>query len=113
MKTKVQILATERREATYEGGRKSISFSCQTVVHGEKLEVGLLRVPHALAEPLLNKDGQLPPGFYELEYGLVVSFQDRTVGGRLVGITPAPDTSRSPVSHQSSGTPNQPVKAAA
>jgi hypothetical protein len=55
-----------------------------------------LRVPLALAEPLL-KDNQLMPGFYELEYGVSISFQDRSVSGRLVSINMATDAARSPI----------------
>lgn len=96
MKTKVQIIASERREAVYEGGKKSISYNCQCVVFGEKMEVGVLRVSHALAEPIL-RDDQLQPGIYELEYGLVVSFKDRSVQGQLKSINLASDGSKSPI----------------
>jgi hypothetical protein len=96
MKTKVQIIATERRENVYEGGRKSISYNCQCVVFGEKMEVGVLRISHALAEPWL-KDDQLPPGIYELEYGLAVSFKDRSVGGQLKSISLVADGAKSPI----------------
>lgn len=105
MKTRVQIIATERREAVYEGGKKSISYNCQCVVFGEKMEVGVLRVSHALAEPLL-RDDQLPPGMYELEYGLVVSFKDRSVQGQLKSIAMASDGKNSPI-----GRIDNPVKA--
>jgi hypothetical protein len=108
MKTKVQIVATERREFTNERRVTSVTFFCQCVVFGEKTEVGVLRVSNALAEPYL-KEGQLPPGMYELEYGLAISFQDRSVGGRLIGINPAPEPARNPIGQQHQG----PVKAAA
>lgn len=89
MKHTVQILATQRREAVYEGGRKSISFVCQTVVFGDTVEVGVLRVSEAMAKSFLTEDGQMPVGFYDLEYGLAVSFKDRSVGGQLKSIAPS------------------------
>jgi hypothetical protein len=107
MKTKIQILAAERRENVYEGNRRSVTYNCQCVVYGEKIEVGTLRVSLALVEPWL-KDDQLPPGWYELEYGLAVSFQDRSIGGRLKSINPAADSVKTPAGHIS-----QPVKSAA
>jgi len=100
MKTTVQIIATERREAVYEGGRKSVNFNCQTVVFGEKTEVGVLRVPEALAKPFLQgEEGkeQLPPGYYELEYGLVVSFKDRSLAGALKSINLVTGSKASPI----------------
>lgn len=100
MKTQVQIIATERREAVYEGGRKSVNFNCQAVVFGDKTEVGVLRVPEALAKPLLQgEEGkeQLPPGYYELEYGLAVSFKDRSIGGQLKSINLVSGPKASPI----------------
>jgi hypothetical protein len=96
MKTKVQLIATERRENVYEGNRKSVSYICQCVVFGEKMEVGVLRLPLAVVEPYL-KDDQLPVGFYEVEYGLSVSFRDRSVEGRVKGVTPVSEGGRSPI----------------
>jgi hypothetical protein len=93
MKTKVQIIATERREFTNERRITSVTYFCQCVVFGERVEVGVLRVSGALAAPFL-KDEQFPPGMYELEYGLAISFQDRSIGGRLIGINPVADSER-------------------
>lgn len=98
MKTTVQIIATQRRESVYEGGRKSVSYTCQTIVFGETIEVGVLRISEKVAEPFVNKEtGELPVGYYELEYGLAVSFKDRSVGGQLKSIAPVAGPKSNPI----------------
>jgi hypothetical protein len=94
MKTRVQIIATEKKVSEQY---KSTSYICQCVVFGEKTEVGVCRIGDALAKPLLTHDDQLPPGMYELEYGLAVDWKDRTLKGVLKSITPVSGAAGSPV----------------
>lgn len=88
MKKRVQVFAVERKESVYEGGRKSVRFMCQCLVHGEKMEVGVLRVP---ADLVGGDDAQILPGEYEAEFDVVVDWKTRDIVGRLstfVGVRP-------------------------
>ena len=92
MKTRVQIVATEKKTSEQY---KTTSYFCQCVVFGEKTEVGVCRISDALAKPFLDANEQMPVGMYELEYGLAVDWKDRTLKGVLKSISPV--TGKSPV----------------
>jgi len=64
MKTRVTVLSAERREAVYEGGRKSVSHKCKIILHlpDGGVDVGTLTVPDALAPEGVT------PGDYHVEY---------------------------------------------
>lgn len=82
MKTRVTVLAVERKEfpSRQAGGKSSVLYICQCVVHGEKVEVGVLRVPEKLAA-----EGVMP-GDYMAEFGLNVHWETKNLEGRLVAL---------------------------
>jgi hypothetical protein len=92
MKAQVQILAQGVRRSFKEG--KFIMHECQCVVLGEAVQVGVLKINDKVAEAILVEtqvDGQkvrvIPPGGYELEYGLGISWDTKELGGHLKSIT--------------------------
>jgi len=96
MKATVQVLANGSPRKTKEG--KVFLHECQAVVLGEQVLVGILKVWDRLAveQGILREvlvDGEkmmvVPAGAYELEFGLVVSRDEKEIVGGLKTITPA------------------------
>lgn len=97
MKATVQILAnSQRSEFPAKDGRKANArHTCQCVILGEDVQVGVLKVYENVAEGVLREfevDGKkqmlIPAGAYELEYGLTVGWDDKELKGTLKSITP-------------------------
>jgi len=90
MKTRVTILASEPREFTNKSGKKTTTFICQCIVHGDKVEVGVLRLRESLVPGYV--EGQAPvtpmPGDYLAEFGLQVAWDSKELGGTLKAFTP-------------------------
>lgn len=90
MKTRVTLLASEAREFTNKSGKKTTTFICQCIVHGDKVEVGVLRLRETLVPGYV--DGQPPvaptPGDYLAEFGLQIDWQTKELGGALKALTP-------------------------
>lgn len=103
MKTRVTILAVEVRDFAQKDkksgvatGHVSRTFMCQCIVHGEKVEVGVARVPERVLPGYVAKTETAPavhpeaptPGDYMFEYGLSISYDTKELGGVLKSITP-------------------------
>lgn len=90
MKTRVTILASEAREYTNKTGKKSTTFICQCIVHGEKTEVGVLRCRESLVPGYVDGQAPVAPllGDYWAEYGLVIAWDTKELGGQLKLLTP-------------------------
>lgn len=97
MKATVQILAnSQRSEFLARDGRKANArHTCQCVILGDEVQVGVLKVYENVAESVLREfevDGKkqllIPAGAYELEYGLTVGWDDKELKGTLKSITP-------------------------
>lgn len=90
MKTRVTILASERRDFVNKSGKKSTTFNCQCIVHGDKVEVGVLRCREILVPGYV--EGQEPvapqPGDYFAEYGLAIHWENKELQGVLKLLTP-------------------------
>ena len=84
MPKRIQVIKAERKEFTYDGGRKSVSFSCQCIVMDDS-DIGVLRVPEALAKPHLDAEGNLPRGTYELSYSAGINWKSRDIEGKMSG----------------------------
>lgn len=84
MKTRISILASERKESVYEGGRKSVKYVCKCVIHAEdgSVDVGTLNVPERFAP-----EGVLP-GEYAVDYKAGRGFSDDKIGGQLALFEP-------------------------
>lgn len=98
MKATVQILAPSEPVKSKKDG--SVMFhKCQCVVLGENVLVGVLSVGNRLAveagilvdQPLPDggKRQVIPPGAYDLEYGLVIGWDDKELKGGLKSIVAA------------------------
>lgn len=92
MKAQIQILAQGVRRSFKEG--KFVMHECQCVVLGEAVQVGVFKINDKAADAILVEavvDGQtvrvVPPGAYELEYGLGVHWETKELGGQLKSIT--------------------------
>lgn len=97
MKTTVQILAnSQRREFPAQNGRQAaVRHTCQCVVLGDDVLVGVLNIYERMAEAILKEfdvDGKkvklIPAGAYELEYGLAIGYDDKELKGTLKSIVP-------------------------
>lgn len=103
MKTRVTILAVEIKDFAQKNkttgaatGHVSRTFMCQCIVHGEKVEVGVARVPERVLPGYVAKTETTPvvhpeaptPGDYLFEYGLSISYDTKELGGVLKSITP-------------------------
>ena len=103
MKTRVTILAVEIKDFAQKDkktnvatGHVSRTFMCQCIVHGEKVEVGVARVPERVLPGYVAKTETTPavhpeaptPGDYMFEYGLSISYDTKELGGVLKSITP-------------------------
>ena len=103
MKTRVTILAVEIKDFAQtdkksgaKTGHFSRTFLCQCIVHGEKVEVGVARVPERVLPGYVAKTETAPavhpdaptPGEYMFEYGLQISYDTKELGGVLKSITP-------------------------
>lgn len=108
MKTRVTILAVEAKDFAQSDkktgvktGHFSRTFMCQCIVHGEKVEVGVARVPERVLPGYVAKTETAPavhpeapiPGDYMFEYGLSIAYDTKELGGVLKSITPLPGTS--------------------
>ena len=102
MKTRVTLLSVETKDFAQKNklgaltGHVSRTFLCQCIVHGEKIEVGIARVPERVlpgyvakteTSPVVHPDAPTP-GDYMFEYGLAVSYDTKELGGVLKSITP-------------------------
>lgn len=84
MKTRVDVLASDRKESVYEGGRKSVRFVCQCVCYlPTGVQVGEAVVPESLAPKDSDGSHYMPSGSYEFEYGLNVNWQTKKLEGQL------------------------------
>jgi len=107
MKTRVTLLSVEIKDFAQKNkqgvltGHISRTFLCQCIVHGEKIEVGIARVPERVlpgyvakteTSPVVHPDAPMP-GDYMFEYGLAVSYDTKELGGVLKSITPLSGTS--------------------
>lgn len=103
MKTRVTILAVETKDFAQKDkktgaatGHVSRTFHCQCIVHGEKVEVGVARVPERVLPGYVAKSETSPvvhpeaptPGDYMFEYGLQIAYDTKELGGVLKSITP-------------------------
>lgn len=103
MKTRVTILSVETKDFAQKDkktnaptGHFSRTFMCQCIVHGEKVEVGVARVPERVLPGYVAKTETTPavhpeaptPGDYMFEYGLSISYDTKELGGVLKSITP-------------------------
>lgn len=93
MKATVQILANGKPKKSKEG--KVFLHECQCVVMGEEVQVGVLKIGDKAAQSVLKeaelngvKEMVVPPGAYELEYGLGIGWDDKELKGVLKSITP-------------------------
>lgn len=90
MKTRITILAVEKREFPKKTGGVNTLFIAQCIVHGEKLEVGVCRIPAKLVNGFV--EGQPPvepaPGDYMAEYGLNVHWQTKELEGVMINLDP-------------------------
>lgn len=108
MKTRVTILTVEVKDFAQKAkatgaltGHVSRTFMCQCIVHGEKIEVGVARVPERVLPGYVAKTDTTPvvhpdaptPGDYMFEYGLGISYDMKELGGVLKSITPVAGTS--------------------
>jgi hypothetical protein len=93
MKATVQVLANGNPRKTKEG--KVFMHECQTVVLGSDVLVGVLKVWDRMATEQgiltdVHVDGVamqvVPAGAYELEFGLVVSRDEKEIIGGLKSI---------------------------
>lgn len=99
MKATVQILANSvRSEFPAKDGRKANArHTCQCVVLGDDVQVGVFKAyENEVLEPVLKEievDGKkvrvIPPGAYELEYGLGIGWDDKEFKGVLKEMRPA------------------------
>lgn len=96
MKATVQILANSvRSEFPAQNGRKANArHTCQCVVLGDDVQVGVLKIYENTAENVIKEvevDGKkekvIPAGAYELEYGLGIGWDDKELKGVLKSIT--------------------------
>ena len=100
MKASVHIVIS--RPLAYSKGEKKgevFGYQCECVAL-DPIQ-GVLMLNSKLAEPLLKdvdtfdtagnrvKQKQIPPGLYELEYGLTIGYQDKELRGALKSIQPA------------------------
>lgn len=83
MKTRIDVLAVERKESIYEHGRKSIKYVCQVVIRGDKIQVGEMVIPESYLP------NGIEPGPYLVEYAPGISWQTKKVEGQLRTIEPA------------------------
>ena len=96
MKSYVQLVSRSfGRTFKTKSGADFTTYRCQCVVlqgSADEVVVGVLGVPDRVAEEsgvlaheTINgqKASYIPAGLYELEYGLAVSYTDRTIGGQL------------------------------
>lgn len=103
MKARVTILAVEVKDFAQKDkktgaatGHVSRTFLCQCISHGEKVEVGVARVPERVLPGYVAKTETTPavhpeaptPGDYMFEYGLSISYDTKELGGVLKSITP-------------------------
>lgn len=97
MKATVQILAnSQRSEFAPQPGRKANArHTCQCVVLGQEIQVGVLKIYENVAETVLvevevegKKTKVIPAGAYELEYGLAIGWDDKELKGTLKSIIP-------------------------
>lgn len=90
MKTRITILASERKDFPKKTGGVSTSFICQCIVHGEKIEVGVCRVPARLVHGYVEGQEAVEPrpGDYMAEYGLNVNWQTKQLEGVMVALEP-------------------------
>lgn len=92
MKTRITILASERREFTNKSGKKSYTHIAQCIVHGDKIEVGVCRIPERLlvgyVEGQPGSAAEPAPGDYMAEYGLNINWQTRELEGQMKALTP-------------------------
>ncbi|MDP2880737.1 MAG: hypothetical protein Q8N89_04035 [Azonexus sp.] len=103
MKTRVTLLSVEVKDFAQKNkttgaatGHVSRTFLCQCIVHGEKIEVGVARVPERVLPGYVAKTETTPvvhpdaptPGDYMFEYGLQISYDTKELGGVLKSITP-------------------------
>lgn len=91
MKTRITVLAVEKREFPKKTGGVNTLFIAQCIVHGAaKLEVGVCRIPAKLVQGYV--EGQPPveptPGDYMAEYGLNVHWQTKELEGVMVALEP-------------------------
>jgi len=98
MKATVQILAnSQRSEFPAKDGRKANArHTCQCVVLGDDVQVGVLKIYENVAEAVLKEvevEGKkvkvIPAGSYDLEYGLGIGWDDKELKGVLKSITAA------------------------
>ncbi len=84
MKQILQVLSATTKSGIGKKSQTAYSMTiCQCVVTDAQtgeIQVGELTMP---------KDSEVPlPGYYEAEFKIGVGYQDKKIGGTLVGLTP-------------------------
>lgn len=90
MKTRITVLAVEKREFPKKTGGVNTIFIAQCIVHGEKLEVGVCRIPARLVPGYVEGQSAIDPapGDYMAQYGLNVNWQTKELEGVMVSLEP-------------------------
>jgi hypothetical protein len=91
MKTRITVVGSEFLVRHYDGNRKSESFVCKCILHGEEgaggLDVGTLRLPAALVRESFGADTEiLPNGDYWIDFKAGRSFSDDGIVGRICSL---------------------------